>query len=154
VVTTAAAEKVYRTLSPETLLNIKLDVAAGACVAWLPHETILFDDARLLRRIEVDLAETARLVIAEAVVFGRAGVGETMRGGQPFDRWMVRRAGRLIHAENVRLDGLISQKLAASASARGGIALGTVLAVPGDEAMMAAVRALADWRGEVGASTW
>ena len=47
VVTTAAAEKVYRTLGPDSVIDVKLDVAAGATLAWLPQETILFDRARL-----------------------------------------------------------------------------------------------------------
>src|SRR6476620_10724075 len=43
IVTTAAAEKVYRTLAPEARIDVKLDVAAGGSLAWLPQETILFD---------------------------------------------------------------------------------------------------------------
>src|SRR5215468_828125 len=45
-VTTAAAEKVYRTLGDASTIDVKLDVAAGASLAWLPQETILFDRAR------------------------------------------------------------------------------------------------------------
>src|SRR4029453_8729577 len=70
VVTTAAAEKVYRTLAPEAAIDVKLNVAAAASLAWLPQETILFDRARLKRTIDIDLAEDARLVLAEAIVFG------------------------------------------------------------------------------------
>ena len=49
VVTTAAAEKVYRTLGPDSAIGVKLDVGPGATLAWLPQETILFDRARLSR---------------------------------------------------------------------------------------------------------
>src|SRR5262249_35117127 len=70
VVTTAAAEKVYRTLAPEAAIDVKLTVGAAASLAWLPQETILFDRARLKRTIDIDLAEDARLVLAEAIVFG------------------------------------------------------------------------------------
>ena len=155
VLTTAAAEKVYRTLGPETAVDVKLDVGAGASVAWLPQETILFDGARLARQINVDLAGTARLVIAEAMVFGRVGMGEVVEHGLLSDRWLVRRAGKLIHAENVKLDGRIAEKLAATAVARGGVALATVLIVPGNDTTIEAVRALGEQlRSEVGASTW
>src|SRR6266576_581964 len=41
--TTAAAEKVYRAEGLPAQLNIALKVAAGAHLAWLPQETILFD---------------------------------------------------------------------------------------------------------------
>src|ERR1041385_7710675 len=46
VVTTAAAEKVYRTLGPDSLVDVKLDVGAGATLAWLPQENNLFYPAR------------------------------------------------------------------------------------------------------------
>jgi urease accessory protein len=155
VVTTAAAEKVYRTLEPDTTVDVRLAVSAGAALAWLPQETILFDRARLKRTIEVDLAEGARLVLAEAIVFGRSGMGETVDDGALFDRWRVYRAGQLLHAEAVRLDGAIMARLAEPAVAKGGIAAATVLVVPGDDATLDAVRGLGETvRGEVGASAW
>ena len=44
----------------------------------------------------------------------------------------MRRDGRLVFAETVRLDGAIARMLAEPAVAGGGIAIATVLAVPGD----------------------
>src|SRR2546425_3503071 len=44
-VTTAAAEKVYRTDGPAAALNIALKAAAGSHLALLPQETIFFDRA-------------------------------------------------------------------------------------------------------------
>jgi urease accessory protein len=155
VVTTAAAEKVYRTLAPEARIDVKLDVAAGGSLAWLPQETILFDRARLKRSIDVDLAEDARLVLAEAIVFGRSGMGEVVHDSFLFDRWRLRRGGRLMHAEALRLDGAVASRLAQPAVANGGIAVATILVVPGDEGTAARVRALGDrFRGEVGVSAW
>jgi urease accessory protein len=153
VVTTAAAEKVYRTLGDDSMVAVKLDVAAGATLAWLPQETILFDRARLSRSIDVALAPDARIVLAEAIVFGRAGMGETVEQGALTDRWRVRRAGKLIYAETVRLDGAIAARLAQAAVAKGGLAVATVLMAPGDDAAVAAVRAQ-KFEGEVGASAW
>jgi urease accessory protein len=155
IVTTAAAEKVYRTLAPEARIDVKLDVAAGGSLAWLPQETILFDRARLKRSIDVNLAEDARLVLAEAIVFGRSGMGEMVHDGFLFDRWRLRRGGRLMHAEALRLDGAVASRLAQPAVANGGIAVATVLVVPSDEGTAAGVRALGDrFRGEVGVSAW
>jgi len=153
VVTTAAAEKVYRTLGPDSIIDVKLDVAAGATLAWLPQETILFNRARMSRSIDVSLAPDALLFLAEAIVFGRSGMGETVEEGALTDRWRVRRAGRLIYAETVRLDGAIAEHLAEPTVAKGGVAIATVLIVPGDDATVAAVRAL-EFEGEVGASAW
>jgi urease accessory protein len=154
VITTAAAEKVYRTLAPDATIGVKLDVAAGASLAWLPQETILFDRARLKRSIDIDLAEDARLVLAEAIVFGRSGMGEAVDECFLLDRWRLRRRRRLIHAEAMRRDGAVTAKLAQPAVAKGGIAIATVLAVPGDQGTAAAVRALGPFRGEVGVSAW
>ena len=137
------------------MVEIKLDVAVNASLAWLPQETILFDRAMLSRRIEVDLAQDAALLMAEAIVFGRSGMGEAVEAGCLIDRWRVRRAGRLMFAEAVRLEGAISEKLGAPAVARGGVAIATVLIVPGDDAIVAKLRALAGgFCGEVGISAW
>jgi urease accessory protein len=152
-VTTAAAEKIYRALGPPAEIAIKLAVGNGARLSWLPQETILFDRARLNRRIEVELAADATLLMAEAVVFGRAAMGEAVEEGAFTDRWRVRRDGELIFAETVRLDGAIARMLAEPAVAGGGIATATVLAVPGDLAMVERVRAQT-FCGEVGLSAW
>jgi urease accessory protein len=152
-VTTAAAEKVYRTLGPDTEVGVTMTVAPGGALAWLPRETILFDRARLSRTIDVALADDARLLLAEAVVFGRSGMGETVAEGRLFDRWRIRRGGRLAYAETARLDGPVAKRLAEPAVGKGGIAVATVVLAPGDEAAVAAVRSLA-FRGEVGASAW
>src|SRR6266853_3106323 len=76
-VTTAAAEKIYRAQGPAAQLNVALKLSAGAHLAWLPQETILFDRARLSRRIDVEMEEGASLLLAEAVVFGRSAMGES-----------------------------------------------------------------------------
>jgi urease accessory protein len=152
---TAAAEKVYRSTGADAVMDVTLDVGAGARLAWLPQETILFDRARLSRRIDVHLAEGASLLMAEAVLFGRAAMGETVEIGLFADRWRVHRAGRLIFAETARLDGAIAEKLAAPASTAGGIAIATVLAAPGGGDTIDAVRALeGTLSGEVGISAW
>jgi urease accessory protein len=153
--TTAAAEKVYRAPGPAAQLNIALKVEAGAHLAWLPQETILFDRARISRRIDIDLAEDARLLLCEIVVFGRAAMGERMLHGEFVDRWRLRRAGKLAFAETVRLDGDIGAKLALPAIARGGVAIGTALIVPGDEAVVERIREVSEtFGGEVGISAW
>jgi urease accessory protein len=153
--TTAAAEKVYRAPGPVAELNIALKAEAGAHLAWLPQETILFDRARISRRIDIDLAETASLLLCEIVVFGRAAMGEKMLHGEFVDRWRLRRGGRLVFAETIRLDGEIGEKLARPAVAKGGVAIGTALIAPGDEAVVERIReATESFGGEVGISAW
>ena len=153
--TTAAAEKVYRSHGPAAQLNIALRAAANAHLAWLPQETILFDQARLERRIDIDLAGSASLLLCEIVVLGRAAMGERMRHGRLIDRWRVRRGGRLVFAETVRLDGDIGATLDRPAVAKGGVALGIALIVPGDEVTVTRIREASDrFGGEVGISAW
>ena len=154
-VTTAAAEKVYRAQGPAAEVNIALKAAAGARLSWLPQETILFDRARVSRQIDIDLAEGASLLLCEIVVFGRAAMGERMLHGEFVDRWRLRRGGRLVFAETVRLDGDIGAKLTESAVAKGGVAIGTALIVPGDEALVERIREVSNsFGGEVGISSW
>jgi urease accessory protein len=155
LVTTAAAEKAYRSLGPEATIGVKLDVGADAALSWLPQETILFDRARLSRSIDVDLTATASLLLVEAIVFGRSAMGEAVREGRVRDRWRVCRGGRLVFAETMRLDGAIAQMLAEPAVAGGGVAVASLLMVPGNEHQAATVRGLGDHlQGEVGVSSW
>jgi urease accessory protein len=154
-VTTAAAEKVYRAPGPAAALNIALKAEAGAHLAWLPQETILFDRARISRRIDIDLADDASLLLCEIVVFGRAAMGEKMLHGEFIDRWRLRRGGKLVFAETVRLDGDIGAKLSQPAIAKGGVAVGTALIVPGDELLVERIREASEsFAGEVGISAW
>jgi urease accessory protein len=153
--TTAAAEKVYRATGPAAQLNIALKAEAGAQLCWLPQETILFDRARISRRIDIDLAEDARLLLCEIVVFGRSAMGERMLHGEFVDRWRLRRGGKLAFAETIRLDGDVGAKLAQPAIAKGGVAIGTALIVPGDEAVVERIRGVSEtFGGEVGISAW
>jgi urease accessory protein len=154
-VTTAAAEKIYRAQGLAAQLNITLKAAAGSHLAWLPQETILFDRARVSRKIDIDLAESASLLLCEIVVFGRAAMGEKMLAGNFVDRWRLRRGGRLVFAETVRLDGDIGEKLKRPVVAKGGVAIGAALIVPGDEALVERIREASEsLSGEVGISAW
>jgi urease accessory protein len=150
---TAAAEKIYRSTGPDVTVAIGIDAAPGSRCLWLPQETILFDRARLARRIDVNLAADATLLLAEAVVFGRSAMGEKVHEGRLSDRWRVRRNGRLIFAETVRLEGAISEQLAQPAVAAAGIAIATVLMTPADETSIAPLRD-SRFHGEVGLSAW
>lgn len=155
IVSTAAAEKVYRSLDAVARISVKLDVAAGGALTWLPQETILFDRARVTRDIDVALADDAALLLCEAIIFGRSAMGECVAEGRFADRWRIRRGGRLVFAESLRLEGGIAEKLAAPATAAGAAALATVFVSPGGEALVGAVRMLSDtFAGEVGISAW
>ncbi len=154
-VTTAAAEKIYRSHGPAAELGVRLHADEEARICWLPQETILFDRAALDRRIDIELAATASLLCAEIVVFGRTAMGEQLRRGRYVDRWRLRRAGKLVFTETLRLEGEIGEKLKSRATANGGAAIATVLIAPGDEALVARLREGAGQFGsEFGMSAW
>jgi urease accessory protein len=154
-VTTAAAEKVYRSLGPPTEITVKLDVEANAALVWLPQLMIGFDQMRLRRTIEVSLARTARLLLAEATVFGRSAMGEIVRDGHFLDRRRVRLNGVLVFAETIGIDGDIARCLAESAVAKRGVAVASILKIPGNAECAAAVRSIQEsFAGEVGISAW
>jgi urease accessory protein len=111
--TTPAAEKVYRSLDDATRISTVLEVSAGATLEWLPQETILFDGARLERRMQARLAPGARLLAAEMLVFGRVARGERLSHGALFDSWRLWRDGQLCWADATDLSGDVAARLAA-----------------------------------------
>ena len=152
--TTQACEKIYKASAGVAEVVTRIEAAAGAKVHWLPQESILFDNAALSRRLEVDLDESAELVAVEAILLGRKAMGEAMAQGIVRDRWRIRRGGRLIHAEDLCLNGDVAGLTAEAAVLSGRVAFATVLyAGPLAEALLPKVRAaLGDAIG--GASQW
>jgi urease accessory protein len=102
--TTQAAEKVYRAEDAESRIACALKVGVGARLVWAPQETILFHNARLRRRLSVDVAPDASLLLIESVVFGRLAMGETDINARFADDWRIRRGGRLVFAEAFHMD--------------------------------------------------
>jgi urease accessory protein len=126
-VTTQTAERVYRSNSGDALVETCLRADAGATLEWLPQETILFDGSRLSRSLSIELAQDAGLLAVEAIVLGRRAHGERVRSGFLRDHWRVRRGGRLIYADNVRMDGDIAALLDRTATFGGAQSFATLL---------------------------
>ena len=102
-VTSQTAERIYRSVSGSGQVRNRLTIGPGGRLDWLPQETILFDGGRLDRRLDVDMAEDASLWAVESVVLGRTAMGEQVETGSLSDQWRIRRGGRLIHADGLRL---------------------------------------------------
>ena len=126
-VTTQAAEKIYRALDAPARLDTSIAVADGAWFEWLPQETILFDGARLDRRLAFDLTPGARLLAAETMLFGRAARGEQMHHGHLLDSWAVKCEGRLIWADRLRLAGDLRAVLDRPFGFNGAVGMSTLL---------------------------
>ena len=155
-VTTQSAERVYRSLGPDCCIDIAFSVAPGARLHWLPQETMLFNQARLARTITADIAADATLLIVEATVFGRAAMNEAVTAGSLRDVWRVSRAGTLVYADTVRIDGDIQAALARTALGAGATAMATVLYLAPDahDRLEGARAAIADPTGRAAVSTW
>jgi urease accessory protein len=139
--TTTAAEKIYRTDGPPARVATELTLESKASLAWLPQEALLFEGAALERRLAIDMAGDARLVLAESLVFGRLAKGESRIDARLRDSWRLRRDGRLVFADETRLDraGVTLDRLAVGAGAR---ALATIVAAaPNIEARLPDLRA-------------
>jgi urease accessory protein len=151
-----AAERFYRALpgAPPARLATHLSLAAGAALEWLPQESIFFDRCAVDRRLAVDLAPDAWFLGVESLVFGRAAMGERLDRAAIADVITLRRGGRVLLHDAIRLHGAVADALARPAIAGGAGALATVLhAAPEAEAALPAVRD-ALGRGEAGASAW
>ena len=156
-ITSQAAEKIYRAEGSEPAsIATRMSVDSGARLDWLPQETILFDGSRLQRTLDVELDPTARLTLLESVVLGRGAHGETVQHGSLRDRWRIRRGGRLVLAEAIRLDGEIAAQMARAAIGAGARAMATLLHIaPDAEQRLDATRVgLADTSSRCGASAW
>ena len=149
VLTTPACERVYRSLGTDAMIETRLRAEAGAHLDWLPQETILFEGARLVRRLEVDLAADATFTAVETVLLGRAAMGEAAENARLRDTWRIRRAGRLIHAEATALTADPMERSSAALLA-GTRAFATVLHISAAaERRLDAVRALLPETGGV-----
>jgi urease accessory protein len=106
IAATQAAEKIYRAAGSEPCtMEIAVTVGEGATLDWLPQETIVFQGARLKRRTVADVAAGGSLLACEMVVLGRAASGERFTSGLLLDAWSVRRAGKLVWTDTLRVEG-------------------------------------------------
>ncbi len=139
--TTPSAERIYRSDGPAASVATRLALAPRARLFWLPQETLMFEGARLERRLELETSGEAEFLIAETLVFGRLAMGETRIDASVRDAWRVRRDGQLVFADETRIDhaGATLERKAVGAGAR---ALSTIVASsPNIEARLPDLRA-------------
>jgi urease accessory protein len=155
--TTPSAERIYRSDGPAASIATRLVLKPHARLFWLPQETLMFEGARLERRLEIDTSGEAAFIVAETLVFGRLAMGESRIDATLRDSWRVRRDGRLVFADETRLEhaGATLERRAVGAGAR---ALSTIVAsAPDIEARLPDLRAALDRTGsdiESGASAF
>ena len=101
--TTQTAERAYSADSDASGVTVTATVGAGARLDWLPQETILYEHAHLTRRTTIDLVGDATCLICESLVLGRHAMGENPKAATLDDRRLIRRDGRPVWAEALRL---------------------------------------------------
>ncbi len=155
VATTQTAERAYASAGGSAEAAVTLTLGAGARLDWLPQETILFDRSALSRRLVADLGPGARLLFAEMLVLGRVAMGERLAEIALRDWREIRRDGRPVLVEPLRLTGAT---LAAGPACLGPARAAATLALiaPGAEDALAPLRRLlAGLAGvEAAASAW
>ena len=154
IVTTQAAEKIYRSTGGEATVDNRLLIGPDGWLVWVPQETILFDGARLRRNLVIDVADGARILAAETVVFGRQSRGEAVRAGAIHDSWEIRRGGHLAWADVFALDGNIHEILSRPTTADGATTLITLVWVAPDAAdLLDPIRILLETSTVIAAAT-
>lgn len=139
--TTQTAERAYRAEGPRAECTVTLDLGAGARLDWLPQETILFEGAALHRRTRVNLRGDAQFLGIDMFVLGRIAMGETLRRVDLDDRREIRRDGRLVMMDPLRLTDQALGRADHDALLGGARAIGFLtLAGPGVETALPALR--------------
>lgn len=147
---TQAAERAYRSRDGAGRIDTELALGAGARLDWLPQETILYDGCDLARQLRVDMAADATALLCESVIFGRRAMGERLGCARLRDRWELRRAGRLVHADAWAFGGDLEARLDRAGQGGGHRAFASVIfAAPGAGAQVAPLRALLPGTGGV-----
>lgn len=103
VATTQTAERVYDCAGATARVSADFRVGAGGRLDWLPQETILYDGAVLDRRTRIDLSGDAACLSLEILVLGRQAMGERVRRLELGDRREIRRGGRPVLLDPLRL---------------------------------------------------
>ncbi len=135
VVTSQAAERIYRSRGGDARIETALTVGKEATALWLPQETILFDGARLDRSTSISLCESSRLIVIESLVFGRHAMRETVRAGSITEAWRIELDGKLVFADRLRIsddDAPLDSTLSDIACANGHAALATMIYAASD----------------------
>lgn len=103
IATTQTAERAYRSSGDAARVAMHHRLGPGAHLDWLPQETILFEQSHLERETAIDLGPGASCLMLEAVVLGRAAMGETVTRVTLRDTRRITRDGRPVHVEPLHL---------------------------------------------------
>lgn len=153
LLTTPGAGKWYRSAGAMARQQLEFELAAGACLEWLPQETIVFDAAQAHMQTHVRLAAGASFIGWELLCLGRTASGERFERGALRLSTRIERAGKLLWREQGGVEG--SDPLLASPAGLAGYPVcGTLIAVAeqADSSLVARCRECMPTSGECGVS--
>lgn len=140
LITTPAANKLYRSAGAEAHVQQRLTVAAGATLEWLPQETIAFNAARARLTTRVELTGDGGFIGWELLCLGRPAAGERYTQGSLRSAFEIHRAGTPVWIERARYSG-DDAALASSWGLRGHVVTGTLVCITAAPPDLPTVRA-------------
>lgn len=105
LITTAAANKIYRSTGTIACQQTTLQLAAQTRMEWFPRETIVFNGANFQQSLRVELDKGAIWLGWDITRFGRSARGEQFLSGQWQSQTEVWRAGRPLWIDRQQLHG-------------------------------------------------
>lgn len=144
-ITTPGAAKWYRANGRAARQDTQLKIADGAVLEWLPQEAIAFDGALPCTQTDIDCTKDARGCGWDLWMLGRLAAGETFSSGELRQRTRLRRDGRLLWSERIRLaadDPLRRSPLGWNDA--GVIGSFWAIGLPNDESLLASCREIAE----------
>lgn len=105
VVTTPAAQKLYRSTAAISRIRNALEIGPDACLEWLPMETIVFDGARSNNHLVIRLDANSSYIGWDVVCFGRPASEAPFDQGQWSSSLEICRGGLPLLIERTQVRG-------------------------------------------------
>jgi urease accessory protein len=150
LLTTPAAQKLYRSAGAQSAIHNLLALAPGASLEWLPSETLAFSSARAQSTTRVELAAGAAFIGWEISCYGMPARGERFERGHVVSRFELYREQVPLLIEAIEL-GEGSEPLEESYALRGQPVVGALYAVPASGPISSSL--VDDTRGALGQPT-
>ncbi|MDJ0742900.1 MAG: urease accessory protein UreD [Xenococcaceae cyanobacterium MO_167.B27] len=107
--TDRAATKIYPTTNPQDIAQVsyKFNIAAGACLEYVPESLILYQNAALEQITKITMDSSSTLFLSEIILPGRLARGEYYQFYSYFNRLQVYSwAGDLWFTDGMYLSGI------------------------------------------------
>jgi len=128
LLTTPAAQKLYRSPGARAEISNLLRLGRGACLEWLPSETLAFSAAQALLTTRVDLGADAAFIGWDIACYGMPARGESFDAGRVVSRFELFRGDTPLVIESCDLGG--GELLAGAFALRGLPVVANLYAVP------------------------